>query len=210
VASRVISYEQVVEAGAALLLRTAQVDLVPLARELAVSRATLYRVTRGRDQLVADVLWHLTDRVFRDTARRARGQGVDRLVDIATRQLEQIAGTTSFVRFLQEQPQAAFRALFLPEHELHVRLAQRWADLLSDAERRGDLRLPFGAGPTANVVVTVGTSVLYTGLLAGSSPDLDLARHAVRSLLSSGSPVVVDLDRLRSQLPSTGPATAFA
>jgi AcrR family transcriptional regulator len=199
----VISYEQVVEAGVRLLLRTSTVDLDQLARELAVSRATLYRVTPGRERLVADVLWELTDLGFRDTVRRAPGQGVDRLVDIAAGQLSQIAGTRSFVRFLQGEPDLAFRALFMPQNELHVRMVGRWADLLAAAERAGDLRLPHGAEPTANVVVTVGTSVLYTGLLAGQPPDLGLARHALRSLLTSADrPVVVDLEPLRPRLPS--------
>jgi AcrR family transcriptional regulator len=198
VPGRVISYQQAVDAGVRMLLATSCVDLDDLARELAVSRATLYRVVDGRDRLVADVLWSLTEAGFHRSARRARGQGLERLVDAAVLQLADVAASQPFRRFLRHHPATAFRALFLPDNQVHSRLAELWAQHLTDARERGELTLPFDAETTASLVVTVATALLYTGLLAGSDPDLQVARRALRSLLTGHRPpVVIDLDAVR-------------
>ena len=56
---RVVSQDRVVEAGVRHFLEHGTLDMEALASELAVSRATLYRVAGSRDALLAGVLDHL-------------------------------------------------------------------------------------------------------------------------------------------------------
>src|SRR3954467_10934199 len=56
---RAVSREQVTAGACRLFLERGTVDMDELALRLAISRATLYRVVHGRDQLLGDVLWRL-------------------------------------------------------------------------------------------------------------------------------------------------------
>ena len=47
-----------------MYLNGERVDMLALASELGVSRATIYRWTGDRERLLADVLWSLSDEAF--------------------------------------------------------------------------------------------------------------------------------------------------
>src|SRR5437016_13844445 len=47
-----------------MYLKGQRVDMLALAAQLGVSRATVYRWTGHRERLLADILWSLSDEVF--------------------------------------------------------------------------------------------------------------------------------------------------
>lgn len=64
-------------------LQCRRLDMQALAAELDVSRATLYRWTGSREQLLADVLWSLSDDIFeRAKADHPEHTGPERLRDL--------------------------------------------------------------------------------------------------------------------------------
>lgn len=181
--ARVISYDQVVRAARRLFLATGTVDMDVLADGLAVSRATLYRVVRGRDRLLGDAIWTVGERSMREAVAGAPGTGIDRLVTAAERHLRELTGWKPLLTFVADEPAVAQRVLFLPPGRVHERSVALWSELLEDAERTGELVLPYPAGDAAHLVVTVTESVVYADLFQGREPDLELATRAQRALL---------------------------
>jgi hypothetical protein len=183
--SRVVDYEQVVSAAERAFHRTGSLDMDALAVELAVSRATLYRVARGRDRLLGDVLWRQGARAMRRVLDTTHGAGVDHLVEVARRFNEGLVAYGPMRRLLQEDSLTAFRVLFMAEARVHSRFVEMWRDLLATAHERGEVVLPVDAGDVAFVFVRIGESMLYADLLAGREPNLELAARVQRALLLS-------------------------
>lgn len=181
---RVIDYDEVVAAGARRFVGTCTIDLQDLASDLAVSRATLYRVIDGRDRVLGDVIWWF-GRTHHDDARAAiGGHGADRVVGVLRRFGETILGQRSFRAFLRQEPDVAARVLFTPAGGVHERFVAANADLLREAAGGGPL--PFDLDTTAYVVSRLYESMWYADLLSDREPDLDVADRAAHAVLSAG------------------------
>ena len=64
-------------------LRGQRLDMLALSAELVVSRATLYRWTGDREQLLSDVLWSLSNDIIEQAkADHPRHTGATRLLAI--------------------------------------------------------------------------------------------------------------------------------
>ncbi|WFE21319.1 hypothetical protein O7621_26330 [Solwaraspora sp. WMMD937] len=72
-----VSEETVVRGGGRYFLSHGTIDMGGLADALAVSRATLYRVTGSRDRLLGEVLWWLGSRQLAEACGARRRTGVD-------------------------------------------------------------------------------------------------------------------------------------
>lgn len=186
-AGRVVEHDAVVRAAHRQFAREGDVDMDALARTLAVSRATLYRVAGSRDRLLGDVLWQRGRRGMADAEAAARGTGVDRVVDLARRFNETVIGDAPLRGFLARDPATAFRVLFTPEGRVHDRFVELWCRVLTDEVAAGRLVLTMEPGAMAFLFVRLGESVLYADLLGGRRPDLDLAAHVQRALLTSAT-----------------------
>src|SRR3982750_4249100 len=87
---RVVSHDQVVRAGIEHFLRRYTVDMEVLAGEMAISRATLYRVAGSRDALLTDILKAITETMF-EKARAARTRsGFDGVAEVSRHFGEQL------------------------------------------------------------------------------------------------------------------------
>src|ERR1043166_4279185 len=62
-------------------LRSGRLDMGALARDLGVSRATLYRWVGTKERLLGEVLWTFAEDTIRDARAHARGTGPDYLAD---------------------------------------------------------------------------------------------------------------------------------
>ena len=181
---RVISYEEVVAGGRRHFLRQGTIEMDELAHELAVSRATLYRAVDGRDRLLGDVLWSLAERIFARARLGVEGSGIDAILEISRRFTEEVMAAEPFRRFLEREPQTALRVLLTPAGGVHDRTVamQRaiFADVLSGEDQlKGDL------DSLAYLYVRLHESILYADIMSGRRPDPDVARRAVRALLTA-------------------------
>lgn len=181
--SRVVTYEQAVEAATAVFSATGALDMEQLERELAVSRATLYRVVQGRDRLLGDVLWSTGERALRRALAAQPGRGIDRLVPASHRQLTELVAWPAFRRFLVEDRELAFRVLFTPAGRVHERIVGLWQDVLQEAVDGGELALPYRVEDAAAMLVALAEVVVFRDLFVGREPDLDLLASAQRALL---------------------------
>jgi hypothetical protein len=182
--NRVITYDDVVTRGAARFDATSTIDLIELASDLAVSRATLYRVIEGRDRVIGDVLWHFASAHHRHAVAAASGVGVERVIGALRSFGEAILGQASFRGFITGEPDTATRVLFTHAGGVHERFVEANAALLGSEPEDAALSLPFDLDTTAYVLSRIYESMWYADLLSGREPDLDVADGAARAVLT--------------------------
>lgn len=180
--SRAISYEQALTAAVRAFLREGTIDMQTLAESLAVSRATLYRVVGSRDRLLGGVLWQLARETMRVAESTTEAKGVERMLEIASRFKQDVAGFEPLRRFLRLDTETAMRVLFTPAGGVHERMVRLWSRILTEAEEAGEVRLALPADDLAYIFVRVGESMLYSDILIGRPPDLELAGYVQRLL----------------------------
>ncbi|WP_183407271.1 QsdR family transcriptional regulator [Nocardioides marmorisolisilvae] len=89
-----------------------RLDMRELAGELAISRNTLYRWTGGREQLLADVIWDLSEKAIADIwAGTSRRRGASRLREALRLYLETVVSSEPLHAFLRNETHAALRLL---------------------------------------------------------------------------------------------------
>jgi AcrR family transcriptional regulator len=186
--TRVVSHEQVLTLALRRFHEHSSVDMEALAVELAVSRATLYRVVGSRERLLGDVLHAQGSRAMSRYLSEVAVTGPARFLWLAERFDRGLIAYAPLRRFLREDPDTAYRVLFMPEARVHTRFVQLWRGLFAEAEQRGEIRLPFDVDDFAYVWVRMGESMLYADLLAGLEPKVELSGRVQRLLLlSSGT-----------------------
>src|ERR1700758_1065955 len=76
--------------------RCERLDMQALAAELAISRATLYRWTGDREQLLGDVIWSLSHELFeRAKAQHPEHTGAPRVIAVFRAHLQAIVDAGS-------------------------------------------------------------------------------------------------------------------
>ncbi|GIE94547.1 hypothetical protein Ari01nite_20120 [Paractinoplanes rishiriensis] len=155
-------------------------DMDALAGELAISRATLYRVAGSRDALLGDALWHLARRLL-DRARTARrASGADGVIEVSRRFAERLWSSPPMRRFVADEPQTAARVLFTGSGEVHRRAVLAQGEIFVEAGAAGPEDDVY---PLAFLYVRVMESVLYAELLSGRRVEFAVAERALRALL---------------------------
>jgi hypothetical protein len=175
---RVISERQVVRGACRHFLRHATLDMDILAVELAISRATLYRVVHSRDRLLGAVLWRMGERVLTE-ARRARTQsGVDGVLQVTRLFCGRLRTSAPFRTFLEAEPATAARVLFTASGGVHGRIVAAQHQIFLELGTEG------ACPDLAYLYVRMVESALYAELLTGHPVDSALAERAARSLLA--------------------------
>ena len=176
---RVVSDDEVARAGCHFFLRHGTIDMDRLAAEMSVSRATMYRVTGGRDRLLGEVLWRLAEHMLTDARRRRTRSGVDGTIEVTRRFTAALLSAEPFRRFLTGEPEAAARILLTSAGGLTERVVAAQQEIFKEvglADAKPDL---------AYLYVRIIESALYGELVAGYSADLDMAQRAARALLTT-------------------------
>ncbi|MEV6304354.1 QsdR family transcriptional regulator [Actinoplanes sp. NPDC051861] len=178
---RVVSDDEATRAACSFFLRHGTVDMNRLAAAMCVSRATLYRVTHGRDRLLGNVLWRLADRMLAEARRHRTRDGVDGAIEVTHRFTAQLLAAEPFRRFLTSEPEAAARILLTHAGGLTERVVTAQEEIFKEVGLDS-------AGPDlAYLYVRIIESALYAELVAGRSTDLGLAHRAARALLLNGT-----------------------
>ncbi|MDG4772263.1 QsdR family transcriptional regulator [Solwaraspora sp. WMMD792] len=179
---RVVSEETVVRGGGRYFLSHGTIDMGGLADALAVSRATLYRVTGSRDRLLGEVLWWLGSRQLAEARGARRRTGVDGVIEVTMRYAAAVRRSAPFRQFLADEPETAARVLFAEPGWVHRRFIRAQADIFVDV-LGPDTAIHAAPEALAYLYIRIVESAIYAELLAGRQPDLDLTEQALRSLL---------------------------
>lgn len=157
------------------------VDVNKVAAALGVDRATVFRRVGKRDVLLGEALWSVTTGSSWPAALAAHPPGVEhRAAEVMAGYVGMLIAEPWFRTFLNRDPQRALRILTTSDGEVQSRMVALVVELLStEPPAPVDLRPDI----LAYLVVRVAESFIYSDLIAGQSPDADLARTAFIALL---------------------------
>ncbi len=160
-----------------------------LANELGISRATLYRWTGSREQLLGDVAFSLSDAIFEQAKRDTIDlSGPERLLSVFRRHVDALVGARALEAFLRNETHVALRILTGRGGPVQARTVARLADLYREEERAGNFRPRADPDTLAYAVVRVTEGFIYNDAIVSVEPAVDQAASIVALLLDQASP----------------------
>jgi AcrR family transcriptional regulator len=164
-------------------LANERLDMGALAKELGVSRATLYSWVGSRERLIGEVIWSFAEEGVRQAIEAARGSGAEYVVDVVERFARLNASFEPLRRFIEQDPELALRILTSKKGPVQERMIGVARDLLAQQVAAGELSLPLDIDTLAYLMIRVNESFIYSDVITGSEPDVDKAVEVVRLLL---------------------------
>jgi len=167
-----------------MYLQGRRVDMGELASELAISRATLYRWTGPREQLLADVLWSLSDEIFEQAkADHPEHLGTQRLLAIFRQHVGALITAEPLHIFLQQETHAALRILTSSDGGVQSRTVWKLAELYREEHEAGTFQPRIEPSDLAYAVVRVTEGFIYNDAITTIQPELERAERIVALLL---------------------------
>lgn len=168
-----------------------RVDMRGLGEALGVARMTLFRQTGGRDALLGDALWLLTERGLNASlARWEAERPPGALLSIGTGRLmnESVSKARGLRRLLDEEPALAMRVLTDPAGRVQPGVVAFVEALLRrDMDELGYVPV-VEPGELAYALVRLGESFLYADVLGARQPDVATANRVQRALVEGARP----------------------
>ena len=162
-----------------------RVDMVELAGELGVGRATLYRWVGSREQLLGEVLWSMTEAGLAQARQQAKSKkGAEWVLSIYRIMGDQIVANEALHHFIETEPELALRVMTSKVSPQQRRMTDAWRDILLEAERDKGLKLRLDVDTLAYVLVRIAESFLWSDLITGEQLDLEKANGVARALLT--------------------------
>lgn len=161
-----------------------RLDMRELAGELAISRTTLYRWTGGRERLLQDVIWALSERAIADIwTTTSRRRGARRLREALRRYVETIVASEALHAFLRNETSVALR-LLTSRGPFQDRLVGEVRRLLDDEAARGTWTPRADTGLLAYAVVRLIEGFVYNDAIVEREPAVDEALAVIDLLLA--------------------------
>jgi AcrR family transcriptional regulator len=164
-----------------------RLDMQALALELGVSRQTLYRWTGSREELLADVLFSLSDASFEQAKREtAQLAGAERLLAVFRHHVAAIVSSAPLQTFVRRETQTALRILTSRHGSVNARTIDRLAALYRSEQQAGQFAPRADVDTLAFAVVCLTESFIYNDARAAVEPEVDRAAAVVALLLGAG------------------------
>lgn len=164
-----------------------RLDMRALATELGVSRPTLYRWTGSREQLLSDVLFFLSDRIFMRARRQtAQLSGTERLLAVFRQHVGALVSARPLQLFLQQETHMALRILTARDSTVQIRQVARVAELYREEQRISDFDPRVDVDTLAFAVVRVTEAFIYNDAIVAVEPEVERAAMIVELLLGAG------------------------
>lgn len=178
--------ERAVECAAQWVLDGRRLDMQGLAAHLGVSRVTLFRHVGGREALLGDALWMLTERTWvlalAEAQRERRPGGL--VTPGAMRNLNKLVYRSPGLRkLLDDEPVLTIRVLTDPRGRVQTNFRKAVADVLRADEAELGLTPVIDADALAFALVRLGEAFLYADVLASRQPDLEAANRLQSALI---------------------------
>jgi AcrR family transcriptional regulator len=165
-----------------------RLDMQGLADELGVSRATLFRRVGGREELLTEALWVLTERTLEAAAaqweaERPEGElhtpGTGRHINAVVSQ------SKSLRRLLDDEPALTLRVLTDPRGRVQTGIVTFIEALLRRDIAEFGLVSVIEPDALAYALVRLGESFLYADVLAARKPDVATADRLQQAVVYS-------------------------
>jgi AcrR family transcriptional regulator len=161
-----------------------RIDISALADEVGVSRVTMHRWVGTRDELLTEVMWHLTSRTFDHLQSEIDAEGISpRTPDLLGRYVDAVSRTTGVQRLQREEPEAFVRLCTTSASTFQQRLVARVADLLAADRAAGHITVDLEIDELAFATVRLLEAYAHAPLLTGKAADPELATRVLRAFL---------------------------
>jgi AcrR family transcriptional regulator len=160
-----------------------RLDMGALAKELGISRATLYSWVGSRERLIGEVLWSFAEQGMDDARAAATGTGAGYIVEVFDRFTHANASFAPLRRFIEQDPGLALRVLTSKAGPVQERMIAVARELLAEQVDAGTLQPALDIDTLAYLLVRVAESFIYSDIITGSEPDVEKAIEVVRLLL---------------------------
>jgi AcrR family transcriptional regulator len=160
-----------------------RLDMRALAHELGIGRATLYRWTGSRDQLLGEVLWGMAHPLWAECEAEATAEGTERVAEVLCRYMERVAASEPLRRLLDTEPETALRILMTSDGPVQDRTVGVVEEMLATESANGAQLPDVDPRQLAFAIVRMGESFLYADRVAAAEPDVETATAVVRLLL---------------------------
>jgi AcrR family transcriptional regulator len=162
-----------------------RIDMGSLAKELGISRATLYTWVGSKERLIGEVLWSFAEEGLEQARAAATGSGADYIAEVFERFERLNAGFKPLRRFVEQDPELALRLLTSKDGPVQERMIAVAHELLAEQVGAGALTPALDIDTLAYVMIRVAESFTYSDLITGSEPDVEKAVEVVRVLLNA-------------------------
>lgn len=161
-----------------------RVDISALASEVGVSRVTMHRWVGTRDELLSEVMWHLTNRTIDRLLAEIDAEGIEpRAPELLGRYIRAIATHTGVLRLQREEPEAFVRLCTTNASPFQTRMVAKVAEVLAGDRAAGHLTIDLDDDELAFAVVRLLEAYAHAPTLTGDPADPDRATRALRALL---------------------------
>jgi len=179
-----VTRADVIREGRRRFLRSERIDLVAIAEELGIARATLYRWLGDRDAVAGAVLLSLAKDTLDGAIARPRPAGAAGVVEAIVQTLCDISGHPAMRTYLAFDPQRAISILTGRGSIVAAGMAARFEELIGS-------ECPEAAGADVSMddlayaVLRLGEAYCYSDVIAGRDVDVERARPLFLRLLEA-------------------------
>ena len=158
-----------------------------LADELGVSRATLFRRVGGREELLTEALWVLTERTLAGAAAQWEAERPEGGLHTpgTGRQINAAVSQSKSLRRLLDDEALTLRVLTDPRGRVQTGIVTFIEALLRRDIAEFGLVSVIEPDALAYALVRLGESFLYADVLAARKPDVDTVNRLQQALVQS-------------------------
>jgi AcrR family transcriptional regulator len=165
-------------------IRSERIDMLKLAAELGISKATLYRWTGSREHLLSEVLTHFGEGALEIGREVSEGfTGEDRIVAFTRGFVESIVTFGPMRHFVRTETPLAFRLLTTRGGLVQSTVVRGLAEVMQEEVDAGNLRLRVPAEDLAYAMIRIIEGFIYNDAMADIDPDIDTAIRIVSMLI---------------------------
>jgi AcrR family transcriptional regulator len=161
-----------------------RIDMVELAADLGVSRATLYRWTGDRERLLIDIVWAeahmIAQHIHAGTRRRS---GVSRIQKVAVDYFDFFATNAGVNAFLAHERDAGLQLMTRVNGGFRPRAVAWLRDVIQAEIDAGAYRAPADPALLADGIFTIAERFLHHGGDPDVTPDTAMASRTIAVLI---------------------------
>ena len=173
----------VLDAAMYRFLRGRRIDVLAIAAELGLARATIYRWFGSRERLIGHVLVQAAEPLLVEARAKARGRGGPALLDTFDRFNRSLAEAPALRSFLEHERDAALRIITSSGGIVQPHLVARIAGLIEDEAEAGRYEPPVEPELLGYAIVRLAEAFLYNDVAAGIRGDVERLREVEAALL---------------------------
>jgi len=175
--------EEVLAAATELYLSGERVDILAIASQLGVGRATVYRWFGSRERVIGAVVTRIAEGLVADARAQARGRGARRLLEIFDHLNRALADSSTLRRFLQEERRTALRIITSSDGIVQPRMVELVREAIDEEVTAGSYEPPVDTGTLAYAIVRLAEAFLFNDAVADIRGDVDRLRDLEAALL---------------------------